>query len=170
MIFHCTKKLSAKLSVVSATGLPETSPLGSWHAHVHTIDRRQCVMFCHDASRYVLFQAGLRKAQFAALGKLHKELFLEALSAQGVTEPTLKRVELAMGPAQFDSVTDRSVQSSLNQARFDFDAYLDGCSNIMEVDLLDAARWLNHRPTKARSVWLHPDKCILELVERLTIT
>jgi hypothetical protein len=168
MIFHCTKKLAAKLPDVSATGLLETNPLGSWHAHVHTIDRRQCVMFCHDATRYVLFQAGLRKEQFTALGKLHKELFLAALTAQGVTEPTLKRVELAMGPAQFDSVTDRSVQSSLNQARFDFDAYLEDCSNVMEVDLLDAAGWLNHRPTQARGVWLHPDKCMLELVESLS--
>lgn len=170
MIFHCTKKLSAKLPIVSATVLLETSSLGSWHAHIHTIDRRQCVMFCHDATRYVLFQAGLRKEQFAALGKLYKELFLETLTAQGVTEPTLRRVELAMGPAQFDTVTDRSVQSSLNQARFDFDAYLDGCRNVMEVDLIDAMRWLNHRPTQARGVWLYPDKCMLELVERLTVT
>jgi len=168
MIFHCTKKLATKLPVVSATGLLETSPLGSWHAHVHTIDRRQCVMFCHDATRYVLFQAGLRKEQFAALGKLHKELFLASLLAQGVTEPTLKRVELAMGPAQFDRLTDRSVQSSLNQASFDFGAYLEGCNNVMEVDLLDAARWLNHRPTQARGVWLHPDKCMLELLEHLS--
>lgn len=168
MIFHCTKKLAGKLPVVSAAGLLETSPLGSWHTHVYTIDRRQCVMFCHDATRFVLFQAGLRQEQFAALGKLHRELFLAALIGQGVTEPALKRVELAMGPAQFDSVTDRSVQSSLNQARFDFDAYLEDCNNVMEVDLMDAVRWLNHRPTQARGVWLHPDKCMLELVGRLS--
>jgi hypothetical protein len=127
-------------------------------------------MFCHDATRYVLFQAGLRKEQFAALGKLHKELFLAALTGQGVSEPALKRVEPAMGPALFDGVTDRSVLSSLNQARFDFDAYLDGCRNVMEVDLMDAAKWLNHRPTQARGVWLYPDKSMLELVERLAKT
>ncbi|MBK5273919.1 MAG: hypothetical protein JJE30_02555 [Desulfuromonadales bacterium] len=81
MLLHCTKKLAAKLPEVSATPLAETSHLGSWHAHLLTIDRRQCVMFCHDESHYVLFQPGLVKTNFADLGRLHRELFLSSLVA-----------------------------------------------------------------------------------------
>ena len=61
MIIHCSKKLSAKLENVSPTPLEEISLLGGWHAHLFTIDRRQCVMFCHDATRCTLFLPGLRK-------------------------------------------------------------------------------------------------------------
>ncbi len=82
MITHCTQKLAAKLPEVSAPPLSETSPLGSWHAHLYTIDRRQCVLFCHDTTRYILFAAGLRKEQFADLGRLHRELFLTTLAAE----------------------------------------------------------------------------------------
>jgi hypothetical protein len=81
VIIHCTKKLAAKLVDVSATPLIETSPLGSWHAHLLTYDRRQFVMFCHDASRYILFLPGLVKSQFADLGRLHKDLLIASLSA-----------------------------------------------------------------------------------------
>ena len=51
MIIHCSEKLAAKLNGVSPIPLPETSPPGSWHGHLFTLDRRQCVMFCHDANR-----------------------------------------------------------------------------------------------------------------------
>ena len=67
MILHCSQKLASKLSPVSPTRLEETSPLGSWHGHLFALDRRQCVMFCHDATRYVLFLPGLRKEHFAEL-------------------------------------------------------------------------------------------------------
>jgi len=76
MIIHCTQELSTKLSEVSDHPLSEASPLGSWHALLYTVARRQCVMFCHDDSRYILFLPGLVKSDFADLGRLHRELFL----------------------------------------------------------------------------------------------
>jgi hypothetical protein len=63
VIIHCTQKMAIKLPGVSATPLAETSPLGSWHAHLYTYDRRQCVLFCHDESRYCLFLPGLVKEE-----------------------------------------------------------------------------------------------------------
>ncbi|MHB1233596.1 MAG: DUF6933 domain-containing protein, partial [Burkholderiales bacterium] len=44
MILHCSQKLAAKLPAISSTLLEETSPLGSWHAHLFMLDRGQCVM------------------------------------------------------------------------------------------------------------------------------
>jgi len=39
------------------------------------------VLFCHDASRYCLFLAGLVKADFAELARLHREIFFATLIA-----------------------------------------------------------------------------------------
>lgn len=167
MIFHCTKALAAKLPSVSPTPLTDANPLGSWHAHLHTIDRRQCIMFCHDTTRFVLFASGLKKEQFHNLGQFHKQLYLAALISMGVSEASLKRVELAMGPTRFDTVTDRSVLGTMNQSRSDFDYFIADYSNILEVDSILAARWLNKRPLTARGKWLWPDKSMLELVGKL---
>ena len=150
MIFHCTKALAAKLPEVSPVWLADSNPSGSWHAHLHVIDRWQCVMFCHDSTRFILFQAGLRKEQFNNLGQLHRELFRFALVSMGVPDSSIKRVELAMGPATFDTATDRSVLGTLNQSRSDFDHFINDYRNILEVDPVIAARWLNHRPLTAR--------------------
>ena len=167
MIFHCTKALAAKLPSVSATPLADSNPLGSWHAHIHTIDRRQCVMFCHDTTRFVLFEAGLKKEQFQNLGQFHKQLYLAALIAMGVPEATLKRVELAMGPARFDTATDRSVLGTLNQSRLELDFFPDHYDTIIDVDPLILAQWFNKRPLTARGTWLWPDKRMLELIGSL---
>ncbi len=93
--------------------LEETSPLGSWHGHLFTLDRRQCMMFCHDATRYVLFLSGLRKADFAELGSAwFRPLYLATLAMSGCPDTQIKKLELALGPMRFDTATDRSVQGS----------------------------------------------------------
>jgi hypothetical protein len=167
MIFHCTKALAAKLAEVSQTSLADANPIGSWHAHLHVIDRRQCVMFCHDTTRFILFQAGLKKEQFNNLGLLHKDLFKFALISLGVSDSCIKRVELATGVAQFDTKTDRSVLGTLNQTRSDFAHFICDYNNILEVDPVIAARWLNGRPMRARGALIWPDKSMLDLVGKL---
>lgn len=124
-------------------------------------------MFCHDSTRFILFESGLKKEQFQNLGQLHKQLYLAALISLGVSETSLKRVELAMGPTLFDTATDRSVLGTLNQSRSEFDFFLDDYNNILEVDAIIAAQWFNKRPLTARGKWLWPDKSMLELVGSL---
>jgi hypothetical protein len=90
VILPCTNKLAAKLPTaafkarVSPGQGQEEGPLAQRHAHLFILDRRQCVLFCHDLTHYTLFLPGLRAPQFAELGRWHRELFLATLDAQGV--------------------------------------------------------------------------------------
>lgn len=166
MILHCTQKLAAKLPKVSATPLTETSPLGSWHAHLLIYDRRQCVLFCHDETRYCLFLPGLVKAGFAELGRLHRELFLATLVVLDVPESRIARVALALGPLSCDRNTDRSVLGSLRTADIDL-SWLIHDVHVLDCDPLAVAVQLNDRPTTVKGKWLHPNKAMLELIERM---
>ncbi len=167
MIIHCTQKLATKLPEVSAAVLSETSLLGGWHANLYTIDHHQCVIFCHDETRYALFLPGLRVQQFRELDRLHRELFLATLKVLGVTETTLKRVTFALGPTRFNRATDKSVLSSMTVVRSDFEARLMEVENVMELDPVAVSCGLTHRPTAIKGKWLWPDKAMLELVNRL---
>jgi hypothetical protein len=168
MIVHCTQKLAARLPEVSATPLAETSPLGSWHAHLYSYDRRQCVMFCHDESRYILFLPGLVKSHFTELGRMHRELYLASLMTQGVNESLLARVALALGPAQFDRNTDRSVLGSMRVADIDLSWLMQDVANVMESDPLVNSLHLNERPLTVRGRWLWAKEEMLSLVARLS--
>jgi hypothetical protein len=155
-----------KLPVVSATPLTETSPLGSWHAHLYSYDRRQCVLFCHDESRYCLFLPGLVKADFAKLGKLHRELFLATLVVLNVPETLISRVALALGPMRCDRNTDRSVLGSLRTADIDL-SWLIHEVHVLDCDPLAVALQLNDRPTSVKGKWLHPAKEMLVRIEQI---
>jgi hypothetical protein len=108
MIIHATRKLAARLPEVSSQRLPEDSVLGGWHADRLVIDRRQCVVFCHDESRAVLFLPGLRKTQFAELGmKWFPLLFTATLASLGCPDSEIARAQTALGRIRFDCATDR---------------------------------------------------------------
>ena len=166
MLLHCTKKLSLKLPEVSTTPLENLSPLGSWHAHLYSYDRRQCVLFCHDDSRYCLFLPGLVKADFAALGRLQRELFLATLVILGVPEAQLKRLTMLLGPAQFDRNTDRSVLGSLRTADIDLSWLIEDV-HVLDCNPLGVSMKLNQRPTTVRGRWVDPEKMMLERIMQL---
>jgi len=162
MILHCTRKLASRLENVSATRLEDPSPAGSWHAHLYSIDRRQCLLFCHDATRYCLFLPGLRAPQLAALGRWHRDLFLASLASAGTATATLKRIELALGPARFDTATDRSVLSSMTVTRWDLEGSLARVTHVLDLDPVAVSRRLNQRPAMVGRVLHWPEREMLE--------
>jgi Domain of unknown function (DUF6933) len=167
MIIHCTKKLAAKVGNVDKQPVTATSPLGSWHANLYTIDRRNCVLFCHDELRYTLFLPGLRKPQFAELGRWFRELFTASLAYMGMEDNPVRRAELALGPVQFDTSTDRSVLGSLNQMRFLLDGRVNEVSDVMLLNPLSVNRWLCHYPVRrGKAVWM-ADEAMRERVAGL---
>ena len=175
MILHCTQKLAARLpssilisDPASGDSNREQGPLASWHAHLLNLDRRQCVLFCHDATRFVLFLPGLRAPQLADLGRWHRDLFLAVLEAQGLETSLLARVGLMLGPLGVDRETDRSVLGSMREAAQDLEfGALDRAANVMELDPIATSRWLNERPVTAHGQCLWPERAMQELVRKL---
>lgn len=167
MIIHCSRKLAAKLPNVSDTPLVETSPLGSWHGHLFTLDRRQCGVFCHDNSRYVLFLPALHKEDFADLGKLFRPLFLATLAAFGAEPNQIRKAELVLGPLRFDAATDRSVQGSIRIVQTQDLEWMAGQTRVTDLDPLAVSCELSHRPTTIHGKSLWPDLVMLEAVAQL---
>ena len=165
MLIHATRKLATRLPEVSADPLAEDSPLGCWHADRLIIDRRQCVLFCHDETRAVLFMPGLRKEQFTDLGgTAFRQLFTRMLSAIGCPVGHIRQAELALGPARFDTATERSVLSAMHIVRQFLYVYLDDVPNVLQIDPLQLSMKLTHRPTTVRGKWQWPDRQLRELV------
>jgi hypothetical protein len=86
------------------------------------------------------------------------------LAAQGVATGVLKRVELALGPPRFDCATDRSILGSMNIANRDLDCLKVEVENVLVLDPLKTARWLNERPVIIRGKWIfHAEAMIAKI-------
>lgn len=169
MLLHCTEKLAAKLKSLPAVADDAgDSPLGAWHANLIRLDRVQCVLFCHDETRFCLFMAGLKASEFKELGRCHRELFTAVLQSHGVPETEIKRALLALGPLRIDRATDRSVLGTLNRSALDVElGYLHGVPHVLHADPVEVSRWLNERSVMARKKWLWPERLMAERVSQL---
>jgi len=165
---HCTKKLLAKLPVradgrlvPSADDDIEESLLSGWHANLVTLQRRQCVLFVHDATRFPVFLPGLRKDDFAQLDTRFESAFYETLFRSGADEAVMNNAIPAMGRFVCDSDCDRSVQGTMRRMLSDLDITLDGGQE--QLDASSGARiaaWLADGPctVKGRKDTVWPDR------------
>lgn len=172
MIIHCTQKLSAKLQNVSHERLEDNNPLGDWHANLYIIDRRQCVMFCHDKTRFVLFMPGLKKTDFANLDFWFKDLFANTMLKLGYEVELIEKALSHVDDLRFDTVCDRSVQGSMRTAKLqDLDGILMDVPDVMDLPMYSVSARLNERPVTTKgmkaSECLWPMKAMKVLISTL---
>ena len=153
MIIHCTKKLATKLPDVSNAPLDEANPLGSWHANIYTIQRRNCIMFCHDKTRFVLFMAGLKQKDFTNLDYCFQDLFANTLLKSGYDTNLIEKSLALLTPACFDTHCSRSVQGSMRTVRtMELDAALYHTGDVMSLLPYSTSAQLNHRPVTIKGM------------------
>jgi hypothetical protein len=153
MIIHCTKKLAAKLLHVSDAPLDEPNPLGSWHANLYTIHRRNCVMFCHDKTRFVLFMAGLKQEHFANLDYYFQDLFANTLLKSGYDTHLIEKALVMLTPSRFDTHCNRSVQGSMRTVRMmELETALYHVADVMALLPYSTSAKLNDRPVTVKGM------------------
>jgi hypothetical protein len=168
MLLHCTRALAKKLRSGQAEPRVSDPAWAAWHAHLLRLDRRQCVVFCHDQTRYCLFIAGLRAAHLADLGRWHRECFTASLAKEGVDDAAIARLELALGEMTWDTRTDRSVLSSMRVAVDDFRyGLLQRSPHVLLLDPLEVTSYINERPATIHGKWMYPREAMKTLVSRL---
>lgn len=173
MLIHCTKKLAAKLPRASADPLSDTNRFGSWHANLYTIGRRNCVLFCHDQTRFSLYKAGLKKDDFANLDYWFSDLLANVLLKSGYDTDLIENTLDLLDPLQFDTHRNRSVQGTMRVTMEDLHAFLyHNFPNVMDAPIYSTSVRLNQRPVtvKGQRDYIWPDKVMREFLERLTET
>lgn len=182
---HATKKLLAKLPVNEQGLLPKDrrfddaqlagssslpSMLGSWHANLLTIQRRNCVLFVHDDTRFPVFIPALTKPHFARLDLCFEDALANTLLKCGANDQQLDKLHAAFQPLQFDSVCNRSVQGTMNRVGQDADWYLhyDGVK-VAEITGYRLSAELADQPcnVKGQKDCIWPKAAFLALIDGL---
>ncbi len=162
---HCTKKLLAKLPLRDGGRLQNNTPNGfaanddtetpisGWHANLLLIQRRQCVLFVHDATRFPVFVPALKKVDFAELDERFTDSFLNTLLKTGADDALLQRAHRMLGPLVCDTDCDRSVQGSMNQMAQDIAFTLEyDRVPVAEITGYRVGAWLADRPCSVKGM------------------
>jgi len=150
----------------------EQNPLSGWHANLIVLQRRNCVLLVHDATRFPLFIKGLMKADFARFDELFADALMNTLLKLGANQPQLDSAAALLAPCRFDTDCNRSVQGTLNQMAGDIQHML--LFEQADLDAICSYRtgvWLADRPctVKGQKDCIWPDKAMLALLNQVGV-
>tara|TARA_R110001592_G_scaffold336934_1_gene622691 strand:- start:247 stop:879 length:633 start_codon:yes stop_codon:yes gene_type:complete len=159
---HATKKLLTKLPINEQGFLPpdknappqqgnttdhSESLLSGWHANLITLQRRNCILFVHDTTRFPVFIPCLTKPDFAALDWLFQDAFMNTMLKIGADDAMMNRAADLLQPLCFDSDCNRSVQGTMNQMAGDIENSINFHDvNMQDVSPYRISAWLADRP------------------------
>ena len=164
MIIHITQKLAAKINKagyeVPAKSEGKPSPLGDWHANITTIQRRQCIVFTHDTTRFTLALTGITMKEIKDLDWWFSDMLGNTMLKMGYPEALIQKALDGIGKLQFDTNCNRSVQGTLRLMIGDLEAYTWNGTDIMDLGTYSLSRRLCDRPcsVKGRKEYLWPEK------------
>jgi len=176
---HATKKLLAKLPVDKHGRLPNQSkiheadkpsltnnPLNSWHGNLLTLQRRNCIVLVHDATRFAVLMTCLKKADFANLDWWFVDSFMNTLLKCDANDAQMETAHGLLEPLIIDTQCDRSVQGTMNQMKGDLEHRLwYGNSDIDDLSAYRTGAWLSDRPCTVKG----RKDCVWPIKEMLTL-
>ncbi len=163
---HCTKKLLARLPLDDSGRLRSSLPshcgendddresrISGWHANLIVLQRRQCVLFVHDATRFPVFVTALKKFDFAQLDERFADGYMNTLLKCGADDALMDQAHAALGPLVCDTACDRSVQGTMNRMAQEIAIQLE-YDGLSVVDMLGyrIGAMLADRPCTAKGV------------------
>ena len=173
---HATKKLLAKMPAQTKPG-PEDilaapqSKLGTWHANLLMIQRRNCLLFVHDQTRFPVFIPALTKPDYANIDRFFGDALMNTLLKCGATQEQLDTAAALLQPLAFVGGTERSVLGTLNQLGQDIDhiIYFDSL-NVADMAGYALSAWLADRPcqVKGQKDYIWSRDAFLEFLDRLS--
>lgn len=143
------------------------SALSGWHANLLLIQRRHCILFVHDSTRFPVFLPALKKDDFANLDDWFSDGFMNTLLKTGTDDKLMQHAQAMLAPLQCDSECNRSVQGTMNQMAqsIKFDLEYDNIS-VADITGYRLGARLAERPcmiTRAKDcIW--PIKAMHELI------
>lgn len=176
MRIHVTKKLAEKLKqagrLIEDNPAESTSVLDSWHANITTIQRRQCVVFVHDKSRFAIVLLGVTQKELKQLDYWFEDMLGNCMLKLGYDPELIEKACEGIGQLTFDTQCDRSVQGTLRLMIGNLEAYTFDGTNIMDLAPYSLSAHLCDRPCRVKGMketeCLWPRKEMLELLERLS--
>ncbi|WP_323639755.1 DUF6933 domain-containing protein [Pectobacterium polonicum] len=146
----------------------DINPLSNWHGNLITLQRRNCVLFVHDATRFPLILPALTKKNFLELNDYFVDALINTLLKCGANERQLNVAQHYLRPLQVDTQCNRSVQGTLNQMKGDVE-HIVRFDNINISELTDYAlgQSLADRPCSVKDRgYLWPQQEMLSLLSQ----
>ncbi|KEA61841.1 hypothetical protein ADIMK_3988 [Marinobacterium lacunae] len=143
---------------------------GEWRANITTIQRRQCIVFTHDQTRFSLALIGVTQKELKELTFWFSDMLGNTMLKLGYPVELMERAVNSFSELSFDTQCSRSVQGTLKNMILDLEAFTWDGSHIMDLGPYSLSANLCKRPCSIKGMkheCIFPDKEMRKLLEHL---
>lgn len=147
LTLQCTSKLLKELKT-ELSPVKDTDPITLWHANLLTLDRRKCVLFTNDKTRYTFLFPGLKKPDFQRLGDVFLDNLFRCMLNDGIPQEGVEKVLNACSNYCFTKTSSKSVLGTMNDIAsiIKWTVYDNG--GLANTDISELMMKLNRMPMK----------------------
>ena len=148
-VIQCTQKLIKELKVAPVMTDITGGVLSLWHANLLILDRRKCVLFTNDQTRYSFLVPGLKKPDFSFLGEYFGQALFKCLLHDGFSQEQIERLLDETREIIYTKTSNRSVLGSMNDITqmVKLTVYEEG--GLVNTDIVALIQSVNHMPSGA---------------------
>lgn len=150
-LIRCTGKLQKELGL-KKSDLQESEPhfsfLGQWHANLIYIDRRKCVVFVNDKTRFNFIECDVTRSYLREMAKWFPDLLSCVLHDEGIPDETVERILSEYDEIGFSKTNSKSVLGTLNDLAFNYEYMILDHGGVYSPMVPEIIHRMNHMPMK----------------------
>ena len=146
---QCTKKLLKEVGQEHKEAVVPTVPLGCWHANLLMLDRRKCVLFTNDKTRYSFLVPGLKKPDFKVLDEVFGQALFKCLMRDGFSQESIELVLDEIREVAFTTTSNRSVLGTMNDVTTRIKLIVWDEGGLLNTDIAQLNQEINTIPSGA---------------------
>ena len=147
LTLQCTQKLLKELKT-EISPVKDTDPIALWHANLLILDRRKCVLFTNDQTRYTFLVPGLRKPDFKHLGELFLNSLFRCMRIDGISQEGVEKVLNTCRSYCFTKSSNRSVLGTMNDMASIIKWIVYDEGGLVNTDISEMIMKVNRMPLK----------------------
>ena len=165
LTLQCTQKLLKELKA-DISPVKDMDPISLWHANLLTLDRRKCVLFTNDQTRYSILVPVLKKPDFQHLGEVFLDNLFRCMLNDGIDQKGVERVLDSCSSHCFTKTTSRSVLGTMNEIAFYIECWLAEVGGLRNTDISKLNMDINRMPIKPLDYGYSVDALRRHLLDR----
>ncbi|PKM65825.1 MAG: hypothetical protein CVU95_13560 [Firmicutes bacterium HGW-Firmicutes-2] len=115
MVVGLTEKLRKKLKVtIDSESISIKGDVNCWHGHYLPWDRKACVVFVNNLTRYSVVLYGLKASDMKIIDVIFREQLRRNFIVDGIDIGAGESYIDAMGTIQYSKTSDRSILGTIN--------------------------------------------------------
>jgi hypothetical protein len=140
----CTKKLLEEMDAEPVAAEVESEGiLGDWYANLLRLERKKCVLFVNEQTRFCFLVPDLKRVHIKNLGVVFRDGLFGVLRSEGYQTPMIEHIISEYDALGYGKATNRAVLGSMTEYTKTYEYWIADEGGLASCDLKAITKQMN---------------------------